>query len=171
MRPLPIVAVAAASLALAVGTATSASAADTTTTFVVNGGGLAITAPASKALGNGGPGSSSVSAELGNVAVTDTRAGVIGWGATAASTDFISGTKTIVKGQVNYSAGVTVTSSGTAVFTPGTPGAFGATPNTAYTAMAVVGNNSATWSPTLTVSIPADALAGTYGATVTHSVS
>jgi hypothetical protein len=35
----------------------------------------------------------------------------------------------------------------------------------------VDGNNTATWDPTIAVTIPADALAGTYSTSFTHSVS
>ena len=39
------------------------------------------------------------------------------------------------------------------------------------TATGVVGVNAATWNPTISVTIPANALAGTYSSTITHSVS
>jgi hypothetical protein len=34
-----------------------------------------------------------------------------------------------------------------------------------------VGNNTTTWNPTLIVTIPSTAVAGTYTGTVTHSVA
>ena len=42
-------------------------------------------------------------------------------------------------------------------------------PATAFTLG--VGNNSATWDPTLIVAVPAAAVAGIYTGTVTHSVA
>ena len=38
-------------------------------------------------------------------------------------------------------------------------------------ATAVSGANTATWDPTIAVTIPANALAGTYSTSITHSVS
>ena len=46
-----------------------------------------------------------------------------------------------------------------------------ATPGTVQTATAVTGDNTATWNPSIAVTIPAGAVAGTYSATITHSVS
>jgi hypothetical protein len=44
-------------------------------------------------------------------------------------------------------------------------------PRTAFTLTLGVGDNSATWNPTLIVSVPASAVAGVYTGTVTHSVA
>jgi hypothetical protein len=46
-----------------------------------------------------------------------------------------------------------------------------ATQSTVETATAVSGDNTATWNPTIVVTVPAGAVAGTYSATITHSVS
>jgi hypothetical protein len=45
------------------------------------------------------------------------------------------------------------------------------TAGTVQTATAVVGVNTATWNPSIAVTLPAGAQAGTYSATITHSVS
>jgi hypothetical protein len=45
------------------------------------------------------------------------------------------------------------------------------TPATAFTLTLGVGNNSATWDPTLIVAVPAAAVARPYTGTVTHSVA
>ena len=45
------------------------------------------------------------------------------------------------------------------------------TAGTVQTATAVIGVNTATWNPSIAVTIPAGAVAGTYNATITHSVS
>jgi hypothetical protein len=42
---------------------------------------------------------------------------------------------------------------------------------TAFTGGSLVGNNSASWNPTLIVTIPAAAVVGTYTGTVTHTVA
>ncbi|MEY2419168.1 MAG: hypothetical protein QOG90_1848, partial [Actinomycetota bacterium] len=65
--------------------------------------------------------------------------------------------------------------SGTGTFTPGQLLAankvtLGAT-RTAFSATVVVGNNSAAWNPTVIVNVPANAVAGAYSGTVTHSVA
>ena len=74
-------------LALAV----PASAATTPVTVQVTGGALAISAPAGPvSLGTaaGSASAQTLTAPLGPVVVTDLRAGVAGWVATAGSTDF-----------------------------------------------------------------------------------
>jgi hypothetical protein len=157
-----------------------ARAADTTTTFTLAAGSLSISAPASKDLGTGSTGAGTLSAQLGAVTVTDTRGALLGtWTASVSSTDFTTGgataNETVAKGQVTYWSGTATASSGTAVFTPGQATSGNAqalsASRTAYSAAAIVGNNSATWNPTLTVNVPAAAVAGTYSGTITHSVA
>jgi hypothetical protein len=157
-----------------------ARAADTTTTFSLAAGSLAISAPASRDLGSGATGGGTVSAQLGTVTVTDNRGALAGaWTASVSSTDFTTGgataNETIAKGQVTYWSGTATASSGVAVFTPGQPLAANAqalgVSRTAFSASAIVGNNSASWNPTLTVNVPAAAVAGDYTGTITHSVA
>jgi hypothetical protein len=38
------------------------------------------------------------------------------------------------------------------------------------TATGITGNNSATWNPTITVTVPGGMATGVYAATITHSV-
>jgi hypothetical protein len=40
-----------------------------------------------------------------------------------------------------------------------------------YTVQVIVGDNTSTWNPTITVTLPADAVAGVYSGTITHSVA
>lgn len=157
-----------------------ARAAATTTTFTLATGTLSISAPASSDLGTGSTGAGTLSAQLGGVTVTDNRGALLGtWTASVSSTDFTTGgataNETIAKGQVTYWSGLATATSGTAVFTPGQATALNAqalsASRTAYGAASIVGNNSATWNPTLTVNVPAAAVAGTYTGTVTHSVA
>ena len=164
-------------IALIATPAQAASSGDTTVTFTIAGGALNITAPASKSLGTGTGGTALV-AQLGAVTVTDSRAALAGsWTATAAATTFTTGgatpEETIGKATVMYMSGTTTATTGTAVILPGqtaAPVALTAAV-TAHSAAATVGNNSATWNPTLMINVPAQAIAGTYTGTVTHSVS
>jgi hypothetical protein len=157
-----------------------ARAADTTTTFSLAGGALSISAPASRDLGSGPTGGGNLSAQLGTVTVTDSRGALVGtWTASVSSTDFTTGgataNETIAKGQVTYWSGAATATSGTAVFAPGQALAANAqalsVSRTAFSATAIIGNNSASWDPTVTVNVPAAAVAGDYTGTITHSVA
>jgi len=46
-----------------------------------------------------------------------------------------------------------------------------ATSRTAFSASALVGNNTASWNPTVNVTIPSAAVAGDYTGTITHSIA
>jgi hypothetical protein len=167
--------VAAAGIGLLVATAVPASAADTTVTFSITSAGLTITAPGSVSIGSVGAGATSISGQIGPVTVTDARAALnASWTATVTGTDFTTGggtpAETIGNINVSYSPGSATSTTGTATFTPGAGGIINV-PRTAFTATAITGDNSATWNPTLTVTIPAAAVAGTYSGTVTHSVA
>lgn len=148
--------------------------ADTPVTVEVSAGTLSISAPtASQDLGSvpASTGAQTVSAALGVVTVTDTRAATLGWVATAGATDF-TGPQSIsvsTPGSVTYTPGnATVTGTANVVATnedhlyPTV---------TVQTATGVSGANSAAWNPTIAVTIPGGAQAGTYSTTITHSVS
>jgi hypothetical protein len=159
--------------------ATSAQASDTTVVFTLDAGALTISAPASSSLGHGAAGTA-LSAALGPVTVNDGRALLTAsWVATASSTDFTTGggtpAETISKANVSYWSGPATSTTGVGVFTPGQLTALLATslsaPRTAFTLTLGVGNNSATWNPTLIVNLPSAAVAGTYTGTITHSVA
>ena len=160
------------------GPAQAAQTGSTIATFTITAGALDITVPASTvALGTGtiSTGALSASATLGTVAVTDTRGALVGnWTAGVSSTSFTTGTatanETVVPASVAYSAGAALATTGTGVFAPlGVP-ALAATPGSAATYVGV-GNNSASWNPTLTFTLGAQQVAGTYTGTVTHSVA
>jgi hypothetical protein len=69
---------------------------------------------------------------------------------------------------VGYTAG-TITKVGTATYVADDPADLtGVSP--AVTATGITGDNSATWNPTITVTVPGGALAGTYSGEITHSV-
>ena len=158
--------------------APSAYAADTTATFSITAGGLAITAPSGTVALTGATaatGAATVGGTLGNVSVADTRGALVAtWGATFSSTTFTTGTataeETVALASISYASGtVTKTGTGTAVPNAGTLMSAGA--GSRKVTFAGVGNNTATWNPTLTFTLLADQVAGTYTGTITHSVA
>jgi hypothetical protein len=149
--------------------------ADTTTTFSVSAGGLAITAPTSVDLGSGYPGAT-ITHALGNVEVFDNRALLTAtWTASVSSTAFSTGASAaeiIPASDVTYTPG-TVTPTGTVTVTVPT---LTTIPLPLGTATAVetatgVGDDTATWNPTLAVHVPDAAVVGVYTGTITHSVT
>jgi hypothetical protein len=106
--------------------------------------------------------------------VTDTRALLsAAWTATASSTAFTTGAgtpnETIPATDATYSPGA-ITTPGTITATPTEITLTGA-PQTVVTGTAGVGNNTASWDPTLAVHVPAQAVGGVYTGTLTQSVS
>ncbi|MDJ0350619.1 hypothetical protein [Cryobacterium sp. PH29-G1] len=160
--------------------ASAAPTGDTPATTTVTGGSLDITVPTvSVPLGAAIPGASTTSVALGDMVVNDTRAGTAGWVASAAVTDFTSTATmksdgitpaSIPATAVAYTAPA-ATKTGTVTVTATSPTSVAAA-TAVQTATAVSGNNTATWSPTIVITVPADALAATdYTATFTHSVA
>jgi hypothetical protein len=176
MRRPFLLAVAAAGFGLVTATALPALADTDTTivTFTITAGALTINAPDSVNLGSVASDATSISGQMGPVTVTDLRDTLNGsWTATAISTDFTTGGatshETVPNVNVSYSPGPATSTTGTGTFTPG-PGGIINVPRVAFTGTDLIGNNSATWNPTLTINIPAATVAGTYTGTVTHSV-
>lgn len=152
-----------------------ANAVTTSTTFLLTAGTLSISAPSSSNLGNPtvNTGASSFSGQVGTVSVSDTRGALVAaWTATASTTDFTTGgassDETVAKANVSYASG-TLTTSGAGAFTPQAGAALNIS-RTAASLAAGVGNNSASWNPTLTFTLISTQVAGTYTGTVTHSV-
>jgi hypothetical protein len=146
---------------------------DTTVTFAVTTGALTLTAPASATLGSGAPGTT-ISGQLGTVTVTDSRALLVAsWTTTASSTDFTTGggtpAETIPAADATYTPG-TVTTTGT-ITTSTSVITLSGTPQTVVTGSAGVGNNTASWNPTIAVAVPSAAVGGTYTGTLSESVS
>ncbi|MDB5621311.1 MAG: Nucleoporin 62kDa-like protein [Tardiphaga sp.] len=178
MRNKALIVVVSAAMVLgglaAAGPAQAATTGGTPVTIQVTGGALNISVPAGPvSLGSVSASSSAqtVSASLGTVSVTDGRGGTAGWVATASGVAF-TGPQTISVSATGLSSYTATTASvvGTAVVADTdldalSPG------GVVQTATGVVGINSATWSPTISVTVPANALAGTYSSTITHSVS
>lgn len=151
-----------------------AAAGPTSATITITGGSLSITAPATA--GNLGSRANTVlagtiSGPLGVVQVNDARSAIAGsgWVASVISTAFTpSAGPAIPASAVGYIAG-TITKVGTATYTANDPpNLTGVAP--AVTATGITGDNSATWNPTITVSVPGGMAANTYTATITHSV-
>lgn len=171
-RRLAIVAVAALST-LAAALPASAAEGETTATVTVTGGALSISVPA--AAGSLGSRANTVEAgtisgPLGQVRVDDARSAAAGstWTASAISTAFTGPSPALPATGVSYSAG-TIAKVGTATYTANNPDSLvGVAP--VVTATGITGDNAATWTPTITVAVPGGSVAGTYSATITHSV-
>lgn len=152
------------------GTAQAATTGATDATFAISGGALSITVPASPvALATVATGALSASGQLGPVTVGDTRGALSnGWTTTVTSTAFTTGTsttnETVSVGNVAYSSGAFTAHSGNGTFVPGS-----LVTAPSYTAGA--GNSSTTWNPTLTFTLAASQVAGTYSGTITHSLA
>jgi hypothetical protein len=176
MRPHSLI-VCAAVGALTLGVALPASAAgpgQSAATITVTGGALSITVPTDA--GNLGSRANSVlggtiSGPLGVVQVNDARSAAAGssWVVSVISTAFTPPAgPAIAASAVGYVAG-TITKVGTATYTANDPVNLTGVVS-AVTATGITGDNSATWNPTITVSVPGGMAAGVYTATITHSV-
>jgi hypothetical protein len=153
----------------------SGAAGDTAATITITGGSLSITVPTAPV--NLGTRPESVAAgtiggALGVVVVNDARAAIAGsgWVASVISTAFtpVGGTA-IAASNVSYVAGP-ITKVGTATYVANDP------PNltgvvAAVTASGITGDNSATWNPTITVTVAGGMAAAVYFATITQSVA
>lgn len=154
--------------------AAPASADPTVATVTLVEAGLSITTTANAAnlgsrttIESGGP----ISGSLGQVQVDDTRnaAAGSGWVASIISTAFTPPAgPAIPASAVSYVAG-SITKVGTATYTADDPANLTDTAP-AVIATAITGDNSATWNPTITVTVPGGMAAGVYSATITHSV-
>jgi hypothetical protein len=146
---------------------------DTTMMFTVTVGALAMSAPASANLGSAGPGTT-VTGVLGAVNVTDNRALLsASWTATASSSSWVTGTgtgnETIPATAATYTPGTVVT---TGIITAtGQAITLSTSAQTVVTGSAGVGDNTASWNPTIAVAVPSAAVGGTYTSTLTQSVS
>jgi len=163
--------------------------ADTTTTFTISTTGtLSISAPATAFLGNGVIGQLGLlgaTGDFGIVTVADNRAiSPAAWTATVSSSDFTNvsgnGTDTIPADDAVYTAGtISETNSTATAVSPG-PVTLANPPvsllvppigQTVVTETGADGDNTATWTPTITVDLPGNTVVGTYTGTVEHSVT
>jgi hypothetical protein len=140
----------------------------------VTGGFLSITVPTtSVSLGTQADtvGGETISGLLGQVQVNDARdpAAGSGWVVSVIASAFTPPAgPAIPASDISYTAG-TITQVGTATYVANNPiNLTGVVP--AVTATGITGDNSGTWNPTINVAVPGGFAAGTYTATITHSV-
>ena len=163
-------------IALTGTTALSATAAtdppkDTDATVTVAGGDLTLDVPATLALTSAGP-DAPATGSLGAVTVTDATASTAGWNASITVSEFtsvVAGAPTIPATAFSYTASdATVDGAGQGEVTKSGPVTGGASAPV-QTATAA-GNNTATWTAEVALTIPANALAGDYTGKLTHSL-
>lgn len=148
----------------------------TTVTFAVTTGLLTITAPGAVDLGDVAPGGTA-SGTMTAVVVTDDRAALNSvWAVTASMTDLTTGAaspaETIPASNTTYDPG-TITNTGTVTVGPASapPIALGLGAVPVVVGTGVIGDNTATWTPTIAITIPAAAVTGPYTGTLSQSVS
>jgi predicted component of type VI protein secretion system len=171
MRIRPVVAAVVVAAGVVGVSAPHASANDpsTTVTFAVTSGALTLSVPVSANLGSGAPGTA-ISASIGPMTVTDDRALLsASWTVTVAETDFANGGQVIPATDATYTPG-TITTTGVITVTT-TNLTLANTAQAAVTGTAGVGDNTASWDPSVAVNVPASAVGGLYTGTLTHSVS
>lgn len=160
--------------AASVGVVPPSEAAETATdvTFTITAaGGLTVTAPASGTLADRTSGQLSTSGTLAPVTVTDQTGRVAAtWTATVSATAFVNqsdSSTSIPAANLVYAASPTASvGTGVPAFVPGVFGT--SNPSVTYVG---VGNSEVSWTPGLTLTIPATAPVGQYKATITHSVA
>lgn len=149
--------------------------ADALATFPLKLLDLSITAPSTASLG-GGIAGGRLTLKLTTVTVNDSRLLPGSWTASVSSTDFTTTApvRTIANGQMSYWSGPATATSGLGTFTPGQGTAADAVTltasRTAFTHTGGLVVNSASWQPTLVLTIPHTAALGSYSGTITHSV-
>ncbi len=161
-----------AALAAGLGTAAPAGAA-TPTTFTVTGGALTISAPtASVSLGSQGTSNTAntISGPLGLVTVSDLRGGTTTWVASVISTAFtpVPANTAVAAINVSYATGTIAQSANVVAAAVAALDLTGVSPvvNGAST-----GVSTASWTPTISVFVPANFAPGIYSGTITHSVA
>lgn len=173
MRRTAVLVTGAAGSVLIAAAVASAAPGDTTVTFINAGGSVAITVPGSASLSSttavvGG----TATGNLGTVSISDTRIpAVSSWTVSASSTAFTGSLGgTIANTAVSITAG-SVTGSAGLSFTQN------ATPHVLSSAQSVVvaagssTNATASFNPTLSVTVGAASTPGTYTGTVTETVA
>jgi len=159
------------------GVASAATTGTTTTTFTLTGGAISITVPGTTVnLGSVSVAAGTVSGQLGTITIKDNR-GLLngGWTDTVSSSHFTTGGQTTAETIAAYWSGEATATSGLGSLLGSQPTSGLAVVvnavQTAFTGGSLLGNNSASWNPTLIVTIPAAAVVGTYTGTVTHTVA
>jgi large repetitive protein len=145
-----------------------------TATVTVVTGVLSIAVPASANLGSAAAGKT-LTGLLGSYQVTDDRAAAgASWTATVAATGFTTGAGTpqlnIPAGDASYLTSP-LTTTGTATFTRTAVTALSGSPQSVVTAKDANGDNSAAWTASVAVHLPASAVAGNYAGVIICSVA
>jgi hypothetical protein len=153
--------------------AQAATSGSSTATMTIPGGVLSISVtPSAGGLGYRADAyGQTVSGLLGQVQVLDARNAPAGsgWTASVTSTPFGSASGGQVPASaISYLVGP-IAQTGIASYTANDPSGL-ASVVPAVTATGISGNNTATWNPRIIVAIPSGMTAGTYSATITHSV-
>lgn len=169
-----VILIASSACCLALATALPAAADSTSATITVTGGSLSISTPASAVIGTieNSVGGGIIHGSLGEVVVSDARGAAAGsgWVASVISSAFTPPAgPAIPASDVGYTAGA-IAKVGTATYTANNPTNLTAV-TAAVTASGITGDNSATWSPTINVTVNGGMAAATYSATITHSVA
>ena len=170
-----VVPLALALLPLALAVPALADGGATTASIVVLGGSLVITMPEQVLTLTHAVSrieAVTLSGRLGAVEVSDARGAAAGssWVVNVSSTAFtVPAGPSIGAAAVAYQAGP-VTQYGTVTLTALDPSGLAAAA-VALTATGIAGHNSATWNPTITVTLPGGAPAADYTGTITHSVT
>ena len=163
-------------------TAVPSLAAGTPVSFDLAAGTLSISQPSTTASFGTAPASAtgtSVSGHVGATTVTDTRGSLAGWTVTISSSDFSDGANhtipaTNAKAYILPADGPTV-SSGIAVpttnYVSAATGLTLANTGQTFVTATATGSNVVTYNPSVTVTIPSTAIAGTYTATLTQTVA
>ena len=144
-------------------------------------GAASITVPTAVNLGAAPSGAATLSAKLGTVMASDSGTLLLlpSFVARVSSSDFTTGggtaAETIPKASISYWSGPVTASSGTQTAVPGQLTALQAeslsTSRQAFSSSGLVANISTSWNPTIVITIPGAAVAGTYTGTITHSVA
>ena len=109
--------------------------------------------------------------ELSAVTVSDTRWGALirTWTTNAISTNLVTGSDSMTASSLGYSSGPSITISGTVGVTEFTRTSMN-TSAPVETGASSVGKHVVSWTPMLSILVPASKAAGTYVGVLTHSV-
>jgi len=153
----------------------SAAAGDTSTTFSLSGGSLSSSVQSTATLTGASTavGSTVITGPLGAVTVTDDRGGTAVWTVSAVSAVFTGALITSPSSStaVSYTGGAVSTTGTITVISGAATTLDPTTPAAVVSPSALSGNNTASWTPTLDVTMPAGAKADTYTGIVTTSVA
>jgi hypothetical protein len=146
---------------------------------ICGGATLAISVPSAVNLGSVPIGTTSLSDQLGPVTVTASGLVAPSFTATVSTTTFTTGSggpnQTIATSLISYWSGPATTTTGLQTAVPGQVNAALAqnlsASQTAFSSTGLVLTITTTWNPTIVITIPTTAVAGTYTGTITHSVA